>query len=113
MMAMQIVRCISCDGFGWLDDDETERAIDCDWCAGVGYVYRDETGLDHKVPPADYARVADTLEQLEYTRLREMGYQGSAKKPWEQPIRQGTHGGENPYTAPPTVEETPSDDFSE
>lgn len=109
MMAMQIIRCISCDGFGWLDDDETDATSDCDWCAGVGYVYRDAAQMDHKIPAADYGRVADTLEQLEHTRLREMGYQGSAKKPWEQAIRQNTQGGENPYTTPPTVEELASD----
>jgi hypothetical protein len=110
---MHIVRCVSCDGFGWVEDDEISGVVECDWCAGVGYVYRDNGGLDHKIPPADYGRVADRLEQLEQVRLREMGYQGSAKKPWEQTIRQGTQGGENPYATPPGVEETLRDDLSE
>jgi hypothetical protein len=26
-----------------------------------------------------------------------MGYQGEARKPWEQSIRRGTQGGVNPY----------------
>jgi hypothetical protein len=83
---MQIVRCVSCDGYGWLDDEE-QGEIDCDWCGGVGYVYRDERGADHHIPAADYEALAETLEQLETERLREMGYSGSAKKPWQQAIR--------------------------
>ena len=94
---MQIVRCISCDGFGWVEDDFTGESSDCDWCAGIGYVYRDDQGVDHKIPREDCDQVASQLEALETQRLREMGYQGAAKKPWEQNIREGTKGGENPY----------------
>jgi hypothetical protein len=82
---MQIVRCVSCDGYGWLDDDEGE--VDCDWCGGVGYIYRDNQGIDRHIPASDYAAVAETLEAMETQRLREMGYSGSAKKPWQQAIR--------------------------
>jgi hypothetical protein len=82
---MEVVRCVSCDGYGWLDDEAGES--DCDWCAGVGYVYRDETGVDRRIPSSDFAAVAHTLEALETQRLREMGYTGGAKKPWEQSIR--------------------------
>ena len=71
---------------------------DCDWCAGAGYVYRDE----------DRARFADSaqritppcplnLEKLELERLREMGYRGGARKPWQQAIRKDTKLGRNPY----------------
>jgi hypothetical protein len=82
---MQIVRCVSCDGYGWLEDEE--GVINCSWCAGVGYVYRDERGIDHHIPPEDFEAVASTLETLETDRLREMGYTGGAKKPWQQAIR--------------------------
>lgn len=84
---MQVVRCVSCDGYGWLEDEEAAE-IDCDWCGGVGYVYRDERGTDRRIPAADYEALSETLEQLETERLREMGYSGSAKKPWQQAIRQ-------------------------
>lgn len=94
---MDIVRCISCEGYGWVEDEFTGAAVDCDWCAGTGYVYRDTDGVDHKIPEADYGRVADQLEELERQRLREMGYKGEARKPWEQDVRKGTKGGENPY----------------
>lgn len=94
---MTPVRCISCDGFGWIEDEFTGETADCDWCGGVGYVYRDDQGIDHKIPQADYARMSAVLEQLEEERLREIGYSGQAKKPWEQDIRKGTQGGENPY----------------
>lgn len=83
---MDIVRCESCEGYGWFEDEEGQ-AQDCDWCGGVGYVYRDTDGLDHHIPPTDYQSVSDRLEQLETERLREMGYTGEAKKPWEQKIR--------------------------
>ena len=79
----QIIRCLSCDGFGWFDDFGGGDQ-DCDWCAGVGYVYRDAAGRDAQIPPADYASASDELERLELERLREMGYQGQAKKPWRQ-----------------------------
>jgi hypothetical protein len=84
-MAETIVRCVSCDGYGWMDDDGEAR--DCDWCGGVGYVYRDASGADRPIPPADFGAVGERLEQLEVERLREMGYTGEAKKPWEQAIR--------------------------
>jgi hypothetical protein len=86
---MELTRCVSCDGYGWHTDDFTGEATDCDWCGGVGYVYRDENGVDHKIPASDYGKVADQLEQLEDERLRELGYTGSAKHPDEQPIRWG------------------------
>lgn len=85
--AKQIVRCISCDGYAWIEGENGE-ALDCDWCAGVGYVYRDAQFVDHKIPEADYGTVSAVLEGLETERLREMGYTGEAKKPWEQAIRQ-------------------------
>ena len=82
---MQIVRCVSCEGYGWFEEDG--QVVDCDWCGGAGYVYRDGSGVDHKIPEADYGKVADVLETLEAERLREMGYTGEAKKPWEQEVR--------------------------
>lgn len=94
---MDIVRCVSCDGYGWFEDDFGASTVDCDWCDGVGYVYRDAQGVDHKIPPSDYGRVSARLEALEEQRLRELGYSGQAKKPWEQEIRKGTQGGVNPY----------------
>lgn len=95
--ARNIVRCASCDGFGWNEDEFRGEAEDCDWCAGVGYVYRDEAGRDGPIPKADFNLVADELESLELARLREMGYQGRAKKPWQQAIRKDTSLGEDPY----------------
>lgn len=83
---MRIIRCPSCDGFAWIEDDDGQ-AVDCDWCGGAGYVYRDESSVDHVIPESDYGKVADVLEKLEIERLRELGYTGSAKKPWEQAIR--------------------------
>lgn len=85
--SMQIVRCVSCDGYGWEIDDFSGEAVDCGWCDGTGYLYRDTAGVDHRIPAADYGRVQERLEQLEQTRLREMGYSGTAKHPDEQPIR--------------------------
>ncbi len=93
----RIIRCASCDGFGWFEDDFSGETEDCDWCAGAGYVYRDGDRRDSPIPVADYASLADELERLELERLREMGYQGSAKKPWRQAIRKDTHLGRNPY----------------
>ena len=95
--ARNIVRCASCDGFGWNEDEFRGEAEDCDWCAGVGYVYRDAAGRDGPIPKADFNAVADELESLELARLREMGYQGRAKKPWQQAIRKDTSLGEDPY----------------
>jgi len=91
--AMQIVICAACDGYGTVDD-ETSGAIECHWCGGAGYVYRDANGVDHQIPDADYGKVADQLERLEADRLRNLGYTGSAKKPWEQDIRKGKDGDE-------------------
>ncbi|MCY3799425.1 MAG: hypothetical protein OXG84_16585 [Chloroflexi bacterium] len=95
--AQKIVRCASCEGFGWHEDEFRGEAEDCDWCAGVGYVYRDAAGRDAPIPKADFKAVADELESLESDRLREMGYRGSAKKPWQQAIRKDTSLGEDPY----------------
>lgn len=86
---MLIVRCPSCDGYGWLEPDADEASGECAWCAGVGYVYREARGVDTPIPPADYDRAAADLERLEADRLRELGYTGAAVKPWEQAVRQG------------------------
>jgi len=96
---MQVVRCISCDGYGWAEDDFTGEVIDCDWCKGIGYVYRVDDGVERPIPPEDWERLTPTLERLEQERLREMGYQGEARKPWDQDIRRGTRGGQNPYAS--------------
>ena len=93
----KIIRCASCDGFGWFEDGFSGESEDCDWCAGAGYVYRHDDGRDAPIPQADYASVANELERLELERLREMGYQGGARKPWQQAIRRDTHLGRNPY----------------
>jgi hypothetical protein len=84
---MDIVRCASCDGYGWLTDEFSGETEDCDWCGGTGYVYRDAQGLDHIIPVEDYGKVSAVLENLENDRLREMGYSGSAKHPDDQAIR--------------------------
>lgn len=84
---MEIVRCVSCEGYGWYSDEDDGQVTDCDWCGGAGYTYRDARGVDHKIPEADYGKVADKLETLEVERLREIGYTGEAKKPWEQEVR--------------------------
>lgn len=85
---MDVVVCASCEGYGWFEDEFSGETIDCDWCGGVGYVYRDAHGVDHKIPEADYGRVADQLEALEQARLQGMGYSGTARHPRDQPIRQ-------------------------
>lgn len=96
---MKIVRCPSCEGYGWMSDFE-EGDQDCTWCAGIGYVYRDEQGADRPIPTADMAGLVEQLEALELVRLREIGYSGAAKKPWEQAIRQERgsllNGGDSP-----------------
>lgn len=94
-----IVRCPSCDGYGWSEDDFSGETTDCDWCAGIGYVYRDANGVDRKIPAEDWRKqdVSTRLEALEAERMREIGYTGHAKKPWQQEIRRGTQGGINPY----------------
>jgi hypothetical protein len=84
---VNIVCCISCEGYGWFEDEDG-AAQDCDWCKGIGYTYRDAQNIDHPIPAADYARAAETLERLEVERLRDLGYTGEAKRPWEQKIRQ-------------------------
>lgn len=89
-MADLVTRCAACDGYGWIDDEDEDEGgaeVECRWCAGIGYVYRDERGVSRRIPEADYAALADTLEQLEIERMREIGYTGAAKKPWEQAIR--------------------------
>lgn len=91
-----IVRCASCDGFGWFEDEFSGETEDCDWCGGAGYVYR-QAGRDSIIPKADYDELVDDLEALELERLRELGYQGVAKKPWRQRIRKDTQLGRNPY----------------
>jgi len=83
---------VACEGYGWLEGEPG----DCSWCAGVGYVYRSGK-RDSPIPPADYAALADTLEALEMQRLHELGYRGTAKKPWQQAIRKDTQLGRNPY----------------
>lgn len=83
----RIIRCLSCSGYAWIEDDDGQ-VVDCDWCGGVGYVYRDDDDIDHRIPEADYPHVADILEKLEVERMREIGYTGEAKKPWEQAVRQ-------------------------
>lgn len=85
---MEIVRCISCDGYGWITDEFDDSAQDCDWCGGIGYVYRGHDGVDHQIPSEDYGKLADTLEKLEVERMRDLGYQGEAKHPRDQEIRQ-------------------------
>ena len=92
---MEIVRCEACDGYGWLDDEETGEG-ECRWCGGIGYVYRDAQGIDRRIPAADYERQAERLEALEMERLRELGYSGASKKPWEQDVRKGTKLGNRP-----------------
>ena len=84
---MDIVQCVSCEGFGWFEDEDGQTQ-DCDWCGGIGYTYRDANRVDRRIPVSDYEALAAQLEQLETERLRAMGYTGEAKKPWEQKIRQ-------------------------
>ncbi len=86
---MEIVRCVSCEGYGWFEDDFSGETVDCDWCNGTGYVYRDENGVDHKIPEADYGKVSAILENLEQKRMNDLGYTGTALHPDEQPIRKG------------------------
>lgn len=83
-----IVQCPSCEGYGWFNDEFDDSVVDCDWCNGTGYVYRDENNIDHRIPPEDYGKVAEILENLEQNRLQDMGYSGQAKHPNEQEVRQ-------------------------
>ena len=100
-----ITRCPSCDGYGWMSDETSGKDIACSWCAGNGYVYRDQNHIDHVIPDSDYAKVAEELETLELERLRDMGYSGNAKKPWYQEIRQGRNllnqGDDSVFEEPP------------
>lgn len=96
---MEIIRCPSCEGYAWVEDEFSGESDDCEWCAGIGYIYRDDSGLDHKIPRDELQNpeISAKLEALENERMREMGYSGEAKKPWQQDIRKGTQGGINPY----------------
>lgn len=85
-MNTDVVRCVACDGYGWIDDPDNPET-ECNWCGGIGYVYRDARGVDRRIPRSDLEALSETLERLETERLRELGYTGSAKKPWEQSIR--------------------------
>jgi hypothetical protein len=85
---MKIVRCVSCDGYGWFEDEFTGEVSDCTWCGGIGYVYRDANRVDHRIPESDYGKVAAVVENLEKGRMRELGYTGDAIHPDEQAIRQ-------------------------
>jgi hypothetical protein len=86
---MEIVRCPSCEGYGWSEDEFSGEVTDCDWCDGTGYVYRDAEGVDHRIPERDYGKVADQLERLDHDRLRGMGYSGGAVHPRDQAVRGG------------------------
>ncbi len=89
-----LVRCVSCEGYGWFTNEVSGETEDCDWCDGVGYVYRNAKGVDRRVPPEEYGQVADRLEKLEIQRMRDLGYRGQPKPPWEQNIRHNTQLGE-------------------
>lgn len=92
----RIVRCPSCDGHGWAEDDFTGEREGCAWCDESGYMYENADGVQRQIPHADYGAVADELERLERDRMRELGYQGEAKPPWQQEVRRGTRGGQHP-----------------
>ena len=47
-------------------------------------MYQLENGAQQQIPNSDYGKVADQLELLEQERMRELGYKGAAKPPWEQ-----------------------------
>ena len=83
----------------WVEDEFSAETEACDWCDGIGYIYRNDEGIEQIIPREDLknAEISARLETLEQERLREMGYSGEAKKPWEQDIRKGTQGGLNPY----------------
>lgn len=87
-----LVRCPSCDGYGWLDDEDGGDET-CGWCNGAGYVIRDARGVDTIIPTAEYEALAGQLEALERQRLAELGYSGGPKKPWEQAIRRDRNDG--------------------
>ena len=86
--ATQPARCPSCDGYGWFAAETAQDTTeDCGWCGGLGYVLRDERGVDRPIPPAEYGQLAETLERMDEQRLREMGYRGEAKAPPRPPDR--------------------------
>jgi hypothetical protein len=95
-MTEKIVRCPSCEGYGWTEDEFSGENESCAWCDGAGYVYQGADGVQRPIPNTDYETVATELERLEKQRLHEMGYTGEAKPPWEQNIRNGTVGGLHP-----------------
>ncbi len=82
---MEIVRCVSCDGYGWLE--ENGMVEECDWCGSIGYVFRDAQRIDHQITEPNDPVIAEKLESLERQRMRELGYTGEARHPAEQQIR--------------------------
>lgn len=98
---MIVARCASCEGYGWFEDGFDGEVEDCDWCRGLGYVYRDASGGDSPIPAADYGKLAEELERLEAERMRDLGYLGEARKPWQQAIRKNTALGNDPYASDP------------
>jgi hypothetical protein len=92
-----VAPCPSCEGYGWLEGATPSESETCEWCAGVGYVYRSASGIDSAIPRADFAAVAAAIEALEAERMRALGYTGAAKRPWEQDVRAGTAGGQDPH----------------
>lgn len=96
MTDTDIVRCPSCDGYGWHTDEFTGETDDCAWCGGIGYVYQSADGVQRPLSAQEATAAAAALEQLEAARMRELGYTGKAKPPWEQGVRKGTRGGIHP-----------------
>lgn len=95
-MTDNIIRCPSCEGFGWTEDDFSGEAEDCAWCGRTGYVYQSADGVQRRIPDADFDTVRGQLERLEAERMRELGYTGEARPPWDQDVRRGTRGGQHP-----------------
>ncbi|MDE2818753.1 MAG: hypothetical protein OXN94_04845 [Chloroflexota bacterium] len=98
---MTVVRCASCEGYGWFEDGIGGEVEDCDWCRGLGYVYREASRGDRPIPAADFGKLSGELERLEAERMQELGYQGKARKPWQQAIRKNTSLGKDPYASDP------------
>jgi hypothetical protein len=71
-------------------------------------VIRDARGTDRAIPASDYGQVAAQLEALERERLRELGYSGGPKKPWEQAIRLEREDGLAQRGAPPDEPGSPA-----
>ncbi|MBL8133602.1 MAG: hypothetical protein JNL42_17195 [Anaerolineae bacterium] len=94
-MAEIAARCAACDGYGWVEQDaddamgvaEGDAGSECAWCGGIGYVLQDERGVSRRIPEDQLAAHSETLERLELERLRQIGYSGEARKPWQQQIR--------------------------